>query len=424
MKQAYVVFEPINHVMKVIEAAKRRGLHVVVLRTLPLTSAAPYASAVQAIDTDIVIDNWADHAAIVQAAVDACAGREVVGSYAAAEITLTPDALFRERCGLPGLAPAQVTALLDKEKVRARLRAAGLSRLATISQEEALALTFWPAGQVYYFKPVNGAGSALVSRITTFEQLQAAIANWSAKPEVNLDLLRNYIEHNNRFYLEQAAQGELMSVEGFAVDGAYVPLGLSSRTVLQRDEAIEMGLTFPYQHPQSEAIVAKVRSIHEALGVTTGPTHAELIYTHDGEVELVELNIRFVGADVMLAINAALGTTIEDELLRVTLGEQPRVGATDAANGFSVLQQVMPPPGLAEFHAIEFPSEHVVFSKITALLGAKLASTNFQMDQIAAFIVRGDTYAEALDRARYVRANTLVNGERLADNVNNVVVLR
>lgn len=424
MKQAYVVFEPINHVMKVIEAAKRRGLHVVVLRTMPLTAAPPYASAAQVIDTDIVIENWEDHAAIVQAALNACAGHEVVGSYAAAEITLTPEALFRQRCGLPGLAPEQVTSLLDKEKVRNRLRAAGLSRLATISQEESMALTSWPAGQVYYFKPVNGAGSALVSRIASFEQLQAAIANWSAKPEVSLDLLRDYIENNNRFYLEQAAEGELMSVEGFAVDGAYVPLGLSSRTVLERDEAIEMGLTFPYQHPQREDIVAKVRAIHEALGVTTGPTHTEVIYTRDGEVELVELNIRFVGADVMLAINAALGTTIEDELLRVTLGEQPRVGGVNAGNGFSVLQQVMPPPGLAEFHTIEFPPEHVVFSKVTAAIGAKLASTRFQMDQIASFIVRGDTYAEAMERARYVRANTVVNGERLGDNVNNVVVLR
>ncbi len=422
MKQAYVVFEPINHVMTVIEAAKRRGMHVVVIRTLPLTLAAPYASATSAIDTDIVIENWADHAAIVQLASEACAGFAVAGSYAAAEITLMPEALFRQRHGLAGLSPEQVAMLLNKEQVRGRLAASGLTALATISQEEALAMTEWPAGKTYYFKPVNGAGSALVSKLTSLDQLHAAIANWSKKPEVSLDLLRHYIEQNNRFYLEQAAEGELMSVEGFAVDGHYYELGLSSRTVLERDEAIEMGLSFPYQHPQHAAIVAKVRQIHLALGVHNGPTHTEVIYTYDGEVELVELNIRFVGADVILAINAAMGVRIEDELLRVTLGQAPRLA--HAASGVSVLQQVMPPPGLDTFHSIEFPPEHVVFSKITARPGVQLASTSFQMDQIASFIVRGDDYAQAMQRARYVRENTLVNGELLANNVNNVVVLR
>ncbi len=421
---AYVVFEPINHVMKVIQAAKRRGFHVVVIRTLPLTLAEPYASASADIDTDIVIDNWANHSAIVQLAADACAGFQVVGSYAAAEITLMPEALFRQRFQLAGLAPERVAFLLDKEKVRTALAGADLTTLATISQEAALQMTEWPAGQTYFFKPVNGAGSALVSKCSSLEQLHAAIANWSKKPEVSLDLLRHFIEKNNRFYLEQAAEGELMSVEGFVVDGVYTELGLSSRTVLERDEAIEMGLSFPYKHPLHEQIVAKVRAIHAQLGVNNGPTHTEIICSDDGRIELVELNIRFVGADVMLAINAAMGVDIEDELLRVTLGEAPRIDLSDRGHGVAVLQQVMPPPGLDVLDTIEFPSEHVVFSKITAVLGKKLASTAFQMDQIGAFIVRGDSYGEAMQCARHVRQNILVNGQLLANNANNIVVLR
>src|SRR6266545_3497502 len=100
VNKAYVVFEPINHVMKTIEAAKRRGLYVIVFRTLPLTTIQPYAAAAERIDVDVVVDNWADHEALMRIADDACKGVDVVGSYAAAEITLPFESLFRQRHGL------------------------------------------------------------------------------------------------------------------------------------------------------------------------------------------------------------------------------------------------------------------------------------------------------------------------------------
>lgn len=424
IEKAYVVFEPVNHVMKVVEAAKRQGFHVIVFRALPLTPHAPYAAAALCIDTDVVIDSWTDGDALMQRVESVCSGFEVVGSYAAAEICLPFEARFRERHGLHGLAPGKVAFLLDKERVRNHLRQAGLTRLETLTQDEALQMSHWPAGKAYFFKPVRGAGSALVTRCGSLDELRAAISNWDEKPEVNVKWLRQYIEADNRFFLEQAAEGELMSLEGFAVNSDYFALGLSSRSVLARDPAIEMGLSFPYEHPARERIIEKVRAIHLALGVDNGPTHTEIIATHDGEVELVELNIRFVGADVLLAVNAALQTRIEDQIVNVTLGRKPDLSALDQAQGVAMVQQVMPPLESKFFDSIEFPQEQVVHTKITQPLGQQLHSTRFQIDQIGAYIVRGASYGEALERADFVRRHIKVNGQLLGDDANNIVVLR
>jgi biotin carboxylase len=418
--KAYVVFEPINHVMKVIAAAKRRGFHVIVFRTMPLTTIPPYAAATACIDVDVVIDSWLDQG-LLAAVNDVCENHEVVGSYAAAEATLYFESLFRAHHGLAGLSPERVEFILDKQRVRTFLKQQGLSRLTTMSQQQALQLTAWPAGAVYYFKPVNGAGSALVRRCECLEDLQAAIANWQLKPEITLDWLRQYIEGSNSFFLDQAAEGVLLSVEGFAVDGAYYPIGISSRTLLHRDNTVELGLCFPYRHPHSAAIIQKVRAIHTALGVNNGPTHTEVMFTPDGAVELVELNIRFVGGDGVLAINIALGVTIEDDIVRVTCGQKPLVRSLPERTGVAAFQLVMPPIDLKVLDTVEFPAELVEFHRISFPPGTALHSTLFQTDTIGSYVVGGDSYEQLLERANHVRENIRVNGVRLGRNVNNVV---
>lgn len=420
-KLAYVVFEPINHMMKVIEAAKRKGLHVIVFRTMPLTTAAPYAIGSDNIDVDIVVDNWTDHAALLTLVNQTCHDYCVKGSYAAAELTIPFDALFRQHHSLPGMSPERVAFLLDKEKVRNFLYQQGLTKLKTISHADALEKNTWADGEAYFFKPVNGAGSALVSKCSSLPELRAAIANWGAKPEVNIQWLRQFIESTNRFFLEEVAKGTLMSVEGFTVHGEYFPLGISSRTLLRRDHSIEMGICFPYHHPQEAKIFAKVRAIHAALGVNNGPTHAEVMVDADGEIELVELNIRFLGSDGVLVVNAALGTQIEDQIVNVTLGEQPDFSRQATASGAAAFQMILPPPEMTSVQSFEFPTDLIIHSRIIYPPGSVLHSTNFQNDQICSYIVRAATYDQVVALAKTVRENTRINGQLLGANPNNLV---
>src|SRR5438067_1648366 len=168
------------------------------------------------------------------AAVDRLAERfEIVGTYAAADITLRFDSAVRKQLGLPHNDPAVIAEVLDKQRVRTRLSAANLSALACYSEDELATWTKWPDGFVGYFKPVSGGGSAYVHRCAGQADYDAALASWNAKSEVTVALLKDFIEARNAYFVEEAAPGELVSLESLSWKGELRVLGLTSRTVLK-----------------------------------------------------------------------------------------------------------------------------------------------------------------------------------------------
>jgi biotin carboxylase len=421
----FLVLEPTNHVYQVIEAADRKGYDAVVFHTLPMPAAGPYAGSRTSMAQTHLVDSWEDIEACFAQVLKVCDGRPVAGTYAAQELTLELDARVQEHFGLPGKGSAAVRELLNKVNVRRRLTDAGLTKLRYFEQAEAvqlLALGTWPVGDgALFFKPVHGAASAFVKRCRDLDEVRAAIAEWRSFDKRSLPVLGAYLDsEGGEFFLEEEATGELMSVEGYVHNGRYHCLGLCSRAVLERDVAVEMGITFPYEHPRYDDIVHAVARIHEALGVTYGPTHTEIIVPTDGEIELVELNLRFTGADALSAMNAAYGAKFEDQLVALAVGDAPN---PPPRRRFASLHFVLPPVGLTRLESFELPSDvELPFVKIIKPPGSDITSTDRQIDWIAAFIVCGDTCEEAFERALDVRRRTLVNGEPLGGNPNNVVI--
>jgi hypothetical protein len=64
----------------------------------------------------------------------------------------------------------------------------------------------------------------------------------------------------------------------------------------------------------------------------------------------------------------------------------------------------------------------VFFKRIIFKPGTPLKSTSFQNDQVATFAVDADTYHGARKRANAIRADAAINGQRLGDDPNNVVI--
>lgn len=420
----FLVFEPTNHIFQVIEAADRLGHDVVVFHTLPFPATGPYAGARAAVAASRLVDSWADTEACLAAVVAACEGATVAGTYAGQEVTLALEALVQERYGLPGKGSAIIRELLNKVNVRRRLTEAGLTKLRFFEQDEALGLDSWPVGdRALFFKPVHGAASAFVRRCRDLDEVREAVAEWSAADKAAIPVLGPHLQTGGgEFFLEEEAVGELLSVEGYLHDGRYHLIGLTSRAVLARDIAIEMGSTYPYDHPRSDEIVETVTRMHAALGIAHGPTHTELIVPADGAIELVELNLRFGGGDALAAMNLAHDVALEDDLVALATGRAPSLPLS--RRRFTCLHELLAPRGLARLESIELPEPAPPFVKIIREPGTDLASTDRQIDHIAAFVVCGETYDEAFQRALEVRRRTLVNGSPLADDPNNVVIGR
>ncbi len=425
MDELFLVLEPGNHMYKVIEAAHRRGLAVVVCHSQPVAPPPPFDSALPCISHFVQVEGWRDDDAAFETIVAWCGKRPVRGTYAGPEVTLRMEARLRQHYGLPGCDPAKMDFLLNKSRVRDALRAASLSSLRTIDDEALRKLTEWPfPGRSAFLKPVNGCGSTYVRRCSSLTDIHEHLAEWDGSVR---SIKRFVVDHlrggGNGLFLEEEAAGELLSLEGYCLDGRYVPIGITDRTVLARDVSIEMGNTFPCPHPRGDEILAKVKAVHACLGVAHGPTHTELIVPSDGgEIELVELNLRFAGGDILILVNRAFGIRFEDDLVSLATGGGPFTTVPDEPKSYVSGQDFLAPAQVQFVDAIDMPGDDIFFKKVAVKVGATLKSTRFQADHVAAFAVAADTYVGALARANEIRAATTINGRKLGDDPNNVVI--
>jgi biotin carboxylase len=423
MDGLFLVLEPGNHMFKVIEAAGRRGLTVVVCHSQPVSPPAPLDEALPWISQYLAIESWSDSDAAFETIRAFCGQQRVRGTYAGYEITLRMNARLRQHFGLPGPTPEKLDFLLDKAAVRDTLRKASLSSLRVVAPAEVRALTEWPfPGRAAFLKPVNGSGSIYVRRCTSLADVRELVAEWDGKARHLKRFVADYLHSGPGLCLEEEAVGELLSVEGYSHRGRYVPVGITDRTVLARDVSVEMGTSFPYPHPRSDEILERARAIHACLEIDHGTTHAEMIVPPSGDIELVELNVRMGGGDILIVIDHALGIRFEDDLVTLAVGEGPFNELPSRPVRYVSGQDFLAPAHVRRFDSMEIPGDDVFFRKIMVKPGTELASTDFQTDQVAACAVAADTYLGALALGDAVRAQTRINGELLGDDPNNVVI--
>jgi biotin carboxylase len=423
MEGLFLVLEPSNHLFRVIEAAHRRGLTVVACHSLPVSPPAAFADAVACISHFVPVKGWRNGDGAFEAIVAWCGDRPVRGTYAGFEITLRMQSRLRAHYGLPGANPDRMDFLLNKTRVRNALRKASLSSLRVIEDQALRQMTAWPfPGRAAFLKPVNGSGSYYVRRCSSLDDVREHLAAWDGNVRHVRQHVADHMHAGQGMFLEEEAAGELLSLEGYCHRGRYVPIGITDRTVLARDVAIEMGNTFPCPHPRREEIIAKVREIHTCLEIDHGPTHTELIVPESGEIELVELNLRFAGGDILILVDHAFDLRFGDDLVSLATDSGPLTTVPDRPKRYVSGQDFLPPAGLATFESIDIPGDDVFFKKVVVKPGTALKSTDFQSDHVAAFAVAADTYAGALRRANEIRARTTINGSRLGNDPNNVVI--
>ena len=305
--KSLIILEPLNHMYGVIKGAHRMGYKILALHSLPLSAPPPYEGAVECIDEKHEVEDWYDLEGILKKVKEKFSQYDIVGTYAAAEITLFFEAYYRALHSIPGNSMRCIEQNLNKYNVRKCLIEKGLSKVKALNDREISELTSWPFSNGAYFKPINGSGSARVTRCGNIDDVITATKSWANKDEIGIPVLKAYIEKDDGYFLEEEIVGELMSLECFTVNGVMHPLGLTSRTLLSRDKSIEMGANFPYEHPLKEKIIEKVNAIHQALEIQHGATHSEVIVCEDGDIELVEINLRFGGADLLYITSLAYG---------------------------------------------------------------------------------------------------------------------
>lgn len=205
---------------------------------------------------------------------------------------LLSDALS-ERLGLPSNGTALSRARRDKSEMAAAIRRAGLravQELKTGDVEEAIAWAERRGDWPVVVKPLDSAGTDGVSLCETSDAIRAAFADVLGRPNAlqgaNEQLLVQELLRGTQLFCDSVSWGGIHHVSEVWRD---------TKIRIEGNLAYDFEELLDYRGEQQDQVVAYVKAVLDALGISYGPAHTEVMLTQDGPV-LVESGARLHGS--------------------------------------------------------------------------------------------------------------------------------
>jgi hypothetical protein len=306
---------------ELFDALARRGMHVVLL-TIPETfermSLPPCVVHAETIDV-------ADQRAVTRQILRLHATHVFEAIVPVMEFGLLPAALAAMQLRLPTPSVRAVQNTRDKLRMRRVLETAGLGQVRYAHcQTLAEARSFWRlVGGPVFLKPAAGSASDGVSRIVDERDLQSAWDLAASAPGFAGALCEEFVA------------GPEVSLEGYSVDGRFVPVALTDK--LTDERFVELGHSQPSRRTAEDyrRVCELVAPTLTALGVTTAVSHTEVKLTPDGPV-LIETHTRMGGDNIHRLTRQTTGVDLADLTVALALGEKPAVTSSDTGMGAAI----------------------------------------------------------------------------------------
>jgi biotin carboxylase len=197
-----------------------------------------------------------------------------------------PTARLAARLGLPGLPVETAATVADKRRMRRAFEAAGVrcprGRDATTPDEAASA--FAGLGPPVVVKPVDGSAQRGVTEVRAERELHAAAERAFAASRTGAVVLEQYVE------------GDEYTVNGFLLDGEYVPMSITQRLL---HPPPPLGVCIAHRFPsglgeREEELFELAHAASRAVGLETGPSYVQL-RLEDGIPWTIEVGARLGG---------------------------------------------------------------------------------------------------------------------------------
>jgi len=220
---------------------------------------------------------------------------------------------------LPWHSRSTIRHVYDKVAMRQRLREAGLSSLHTIPIRDAadLAALSSRSDAPLIVKPRSGSGSAGIRLVGPGGGTDEAFSHAAGTGRYG----------GRAVIAETFAAGDELSIETFSHHGTHSVAAITAKIVARESKA-ELGHIVPAAtSPEVTAQIEKfIPRCLEALGITFGPTHTEVMVSATG-VEVIETHTRCGGGHITDLVREATGVDLIDLTVRQVLGlltaEQP-----------------------------------------------------------------------------------------------------
>jgi biotin carboxylase len=194
--------------------------------------------------------------------------------------------------------------------MRARLRERGVEDIASASVTGLDTLLAFGArvGYPVIVKPLEVQGSLHVTEIASEEE---AVAHWPALSAPDLPLVA-----------EERLRGPEISVECVSEAGRHRLVAITGKTV-DPESFVELGhvVPAPLEPPLAQLVFTHVRRVLDALEITDGPSHTEVILTDRGP-RTVETHTRVGGDGIARLVELATDLPFVDLVVRQALGER------------------------------------------------------------------------------------------------------
>lgn len=283
-----------------------------------------------------------------------------------------PLAVARDKLGIPGMTEAVARNFREKNRMKAKLREAGLpvARQALIGSSEDARRFVREVGYPIVLKPPAGLGSRATIRAADDETLATALAELFVTP-------------SNPAQAEEFVRGEEHTFETISIAGK--PVWHSSSYYLPgplqvlENPWIQYCVLLPREQLQPHAQRFRELNIRAlaALGVGTAMTHMEWFLRADGSMVISEVAARPPGVHLMPMMGICHGVDMWRKWAELMVFDRfeapPRAFASGAAffRGQGPGQVVRAVEGLAEAQAL---AGHVVVERKLPKIGQPRAS--------------------------------------------------
>ncbi len=216
--------------------------------------------------------------------------------------------------GATDLAPETCTLVMDKQRMRDRLRAVGLSTARSFTVENEADLEHVKSlGVPMFLKPRVGVGSFAASRLRptlTWSEFQAARAELTSDPDY-----AGFFADDAPFVCEDYIPGQEFSVEIIARDATPYVLTIHEKVGLEETGGVVVETMFR----SPPALTARERDdldrvltgMFSELELTTGCFHVELrLDRGTGAWDVIEINARVGGSYVPQSVESGTGSNI------------------------------------------------------------------------------------------------------------------
>lgn len=414
---AILILEPQTASLQIAQYAREQGYAPIVVTADRHEIEAvrePYRACLDAISDWNIVDCWRPDAGFGAMMAELISRHAVVGVHARSELCLPAEAEIRKLLGLPYAAAEEIASWTDKLSLRRKLQRAGLSQLACLDAASLADAPQWPFPGDAIFKPRRGVDSLGVQRCRSQADVAEALRGYGEMISSTIadTVDRHYLrEFESGVFVEEAARGELLSVEGIVEAGQFRPIGITGRNLYSRNPVIELGFRFPYEPAAGAAILSKAEAILAELGYRDGAFHMEMMVDGADSIELIDYNPRLVGSDVMLAINRAYGTRMEEVMLRLGMGRESGVQPGKPVC-FIDSRSFFAEDGVDFLQSISFPEHpHLIHGLARKAPGARLEPPPKHVSGIVgSFTVSGGSAEESAFHARWIADQIRING--------------